>query len=183
MEEAYHEHCIIIRSQDRRPILANPRAGARGERSYPPRILSPAAPVLSCPDLLGPQIPADTSGSALPPALVEVPPCSPLLLQRSGPQFRLHLVPNPHFLSTGLMTRFLQTNEPLGGHIGPLMFQFEYLNKLKMISLHHSLELFEVFRQRLPEGYRYCIEIRSLNWLQGEYFDFLAEHGLGHVFL
>jgi uncharacterized protein YecE (DUF72 family) len=93
------------------------------------------------------------------------------------------LVPNPHFFSTGLMVRFLQTIEPLGDHIGPLMFQFEYLNKQKISSLHRFLELFEVFRQGLPQSYRYCIEIRNPNWLRGEYFDFLAEHGLGHVFL
>jgi uncharacterized protein YecE (DUF72 family) len=35
------------------------------------------------------------------------------------------LIPNPHFLSTELMAKFLQTLEPLGEHIGPLMFQFE----------------------------------------------------------
>jgi uncharacterized protein YecE (DUF72 family) len=52
-----------------------------------------------------------------------------------------------------------------------------------MGSLHRFLELFEVFRQGLPEGYRYCIEIRNPNWLRGEYFDFLTEHGMGNVFL
>ena len=92
-------------------------------------------------------------------------------------------VPNPHFLSTGLMARFLETIEPLGDHIGPLMFQFEYLNKMKMGGLHSFLELLEVFRQGLPEGYRYCLEIRNPNYLRAPYFNFLAEHGLGHVFL
>jgi uncharacterized protein YecE (DUF72 family) len=81
------------------------------------------------------------------------------------------------------MERFLQAIEPLGDHIGPLMFQFEYLNKMKMGSLHRFLEMFEVFLQGLPKGYRYCIEIRNPNWLRREYFDFLAEYGLGHVFL
>ena len=93
------------------------------------------------------------------------------------------LVPNPHFFSPGLMVRFLQTIEPLGNHISPLKFQIEYLNKQKMSSLHRVLELFEVFRQGLPQSYRSCIEIRNPNWLWGEYFDFLAEYGLGHVFL
>ncbi len=32
-----------------------------------------------------------------------------------------------------------------------------------MASLHHFLELFEVFRQGLPSGYRYCLEIRNPN--------------------
>jgi uncharacterized protein YecE (DUF72 family) len=93
------------------------------------------------------------------------------------------LIRNPFFLSTGLMARFLHTLEPLGDHIGPLMFQFCYLNKLKMASLSHFLELFEVFRQGLPIGYQYCLEIRNPNYLRREYFDYLAEHHLGHVFL
>ncbi len=93
------------------------------------------------------------------------------------------LIPNPHFLSTGLMVKFLKTIEPLSDHIGPLMFQFEYLNKMKMAGLHNFLELFDVFCQGLPEDYQYCIEIRNPNYLRVPYFDFLAEHGLGHVFL
>jgi uncharacterized protein YecE (DUF72 family) len=93
------------------------------------------------------------------------------------------LVPNPHFLSSDLMGKFLQTLEPLGDHIGPLMFQFEYLNKNKMASLGHFTEMFEVFLQGLPSGYQYCIEIRNPNFLKKEYFDFLAEHHLGPVFL
>ena len=93
------------------------------------------------------------------------------------------LVPNPYFLSTQLMENFLQTLEPLGDHIGPLMFQFEYLNKTKMTTLGHFLEMFQIFRQGLPVGYQYCIEIRNPNFLKDAYFDFLAKRHLGHVFL
>ncbi len=93
------------------------------------------------------------------------------------------LVPNSHFLSTDLMGKFLQTLEPLGDHVGPLMFQFEYLNKNKMASLDHFMETFEFFLLGLPMGYQYCIEIRNPNYLRDEYFDFLAERRLGHVFL
>jgi len=93
------------------------------------------------------------------------------------------LQPNPHFLSTELMARFINSIEPLGEHIGPLMFQFEYLKKTKMPSLTHFIELFEVFLHGLPKGFQYCIEIRNPNFLKEPYFDFLAEHNLGHVFL
>ncbi len=93
------------------------------------------------------------------------------------------LVPNPHFLSTDLMGKFLQTLEPLGDHIGPLLFEFEYLNKIKMPSLGHFTEMFAVFLQGLPAGYKYCVEIRNPNYLSDEYFDFLTEHHLGPVFL
>lgn len=93
------------------------------------------------------------------------------------------LIPNPHFFSTALMEKFLHALEPLGDHIGPLMFQFEYLNKTKMTSLLHFIEVFEVFLHGLPNDFQYCIEIRNPNYLKAEYFDFLAEHRLGHVFL
>ena len=63
------------------------------------------------------------------------------------------------------------------------MFQFEYLNQQKMAGLHHFFELFSTFRRGFPGGYRYCIETRDPNWLRGEYFDFLAGDGLGHLFL
>ena len=81
------------------------------------------------------------------------------------------------------MEKFLQTLEPLGDHIGPLMFQFEYLNKIKMASLNHFMDMFEAFRNGLPKGYQYSIEIRNPNFLKNEYFDYLAEYRLGHVFL
>jgi uncharacterized protein YecE (DUF72 family) len=92
-------------------------------------------------------------------------------------------VPNPYFLSTELMAKFIETIEPLGDHIGPLIFQFEYLNKNKMSGLSHFIEMFEIFKKGVPEGYRYCIEIRNPNFLKDEYFDFLSDLGLGHVFL
>ena len=62
------------------------------------------------------------------------------------------LVANPHFLSIGLMKRFLEAIESLGDHIGPLMFQFKYLDKMKMAGLRHFLDLFEAFRRELPDG-------------------------------
>src|SRR5512136_2951064 len=42
--------------------------------------------------------------------------------------------PNPHFLDDGLLRRFLDRLSPLGPKLGPIMFQFEYLNKQKMAS-------------------------------------------------
>jgi uncharacterized protein YecE (DUF72 family) len=42
------------------------------------------------------------------------------------------LTANPHFLSTELMLSFLKLVEPLHNNLGPLIFQFEYLNKVKM---------------------------------------------------
>ena len=44
------------------------------------------------------------------------------------------LVTNPHFLSPGLFSTFLSALDPLGDTLGPIMFQFEYLNQQKMPS-------------------------------------------------
>ena len=93
------------------------------------------------------------------------------------------LTANPHFLSVGLMQRFLELLEPLDGRIGPLNFQFEYLNKQKMGGVGEFIEKFGKFVARLPAGLTYCIEIRNPNYLTAEYFDFLASSGLHHVFL
>ncbi len=110
-------------------------------------------------------------------------PNSITLTHQYSKQKKAPLVPNPYFLSTELMERFLKSIEPLDDHIGPLIFQFEYLNKTKMTGLIHFMELIEVFLQGLPKEFQYCIEIRNPNFLKDRYFDFLAEQHLGHVFL
>ncbi len=93
------------------------------------------------------------------------------------------LLPNPNFLSIGLMRQFLKIIEPLGKHLGPLIFQFEYLNKAKMSGVAEFLSVFGEFVDHLPGGFTYCLETRNRNYLQPRYFDFLTEHDLYHVFL
>jgi uncharacterized protein YecE (DUF72 family) len=93
------------------------------------------------------------------------------------------LIANPHFLSVDLMLRFLESIEPLGKKIGPLNFQFEYLNKQKISGLGEFLDRFGRFIGDLPAGLTYCLETRNPNFFHDRYFDFLAEKGLYHVFL
>jgi uncharacterized protein YecE (DUF72 family) len=93
------------------------------------------------------------------------------------------LVGNPHFLSVDLFNKFLTALEPMGRRLGPLMFQFEYLNKRKMASQADFLEQFSDFIGACPRGYRYCVETRNPNYLNRTYFDFLRRHRLCHVFL
>lgn len=90
---------------------------------------------------------------------------------------------NPYFLSNELMDRFVSSLEPLHGRIACLMFQFEYLNKQKMESLDMFLDQFHEFVQNLPYGLTYCVEIRNPNYLKAEYFKFLEESDLIHIFL
>ena len=93
------------------------------------------------------------------------------------------LRPNPCFLSVPLMERFLGTLEPLGTKVGPLVFQFEYLNKKKMGSLGEFINRFGKFARQLPDGHDYFVETRNPNYLKRPFFDFLDSVHLHPVFL
>lgn len=94
------------------------------------------------------------------------------------------LTVNPHFLSNDLMQRVLDSLEPVHHALGPLMFQFEYLNKQKMPGgVAEFIDKFGKFVAELPKGFIYCIESRNPNNLNSKYFDFLKSQNLNHVFL
>jgi len=64
------------------------------------------------------------------------------------------------------------------------MFQFEYLNKQKMVSLNHFMEMFRAFHTKLPKNIPAIgIEIRNPNYLSKNYFQFLNSLNIYHVFL
>lgn len=93
-------------------------------------------------------------------------------------------VPNPHFLSPSLMLEFLERLEPLHKHLGPLIFQFEYLNKLKMPGgVRQFSDQLGNFVEQLPKEFTYSVETRNPNYLARGYFEFLAQSNLYHVFL
>jgi len=93
------------------------------------------------------------------------------------------LVANPHFLSVPLFQDFLSLLDPLRDVLGPLMFQFEYLNRQKMPSQDHFQERFEVFARALPGSYSYAVEVRNPNYLNQPYFEFLSRNRLSPVLL
>lgn len=91
--------------------------------------------------------------------------------------------PNKHFLDLDLTTRFLRSLEPMEEKLGPIMFEFEYLNKEKMESLETFLVALENFFQGLPGGYQYGVETRNPNYLKPSYFSLLKRYKVAHVFL
>lgn len=90
---------------------------------------------------------------------------------------------NPHFLSIDLFNEFLNRVEPLKGHIGVLMFQFEYLNRQKMASQAEFLQKFGQFIDACSKEYPYAVETRNPNYLDEHYFKFLNRRDLSHVFV
>jgi uncharacterized protein YecE (DUF72 family) len=91
--------------------------------------------------------------------------------------------PNPSFLDHDLLCRFLDALSPLESRLGPVMFQFEYLNKQKMASKEVFFERFGEFIDAAPKGYRYAVEIRNPNYLSPAFFSFLKDRDLGFVYL
>lgn len=93
------------------------------------------------------------------------------------------LVENPHFLSPELFFRFLDSLSPMHGLLGPVMLQFEYLNRQKMASQRAFLDRLGDFLAAMPRDIPLGIESRNPNYLSRPYFDLLAAHGVAHVFL
>ena len=92
--------------------------------------------------------------------------------------------PNKNFLSAELFETFLQKLKPIEKQIGCLMLQFEYMNKQKMPSLHiFQNKLFD-FINELPKSIPpIAVEIRNPNYLTENYFKFLYDLNIYHVFL
>jgi len=91
--------------------------------------------------------------------------------------------PNPQFLDLRLLREFLERLSPLGRKLGPIMFQFEYLNRQKMASKEAFFERFGEFIAAAPAGFHYAVEIRNPNYFSPAFFDFLKKQGLGFVYL
>jgi uncharacterized protein YecE (DUF72 family) len=90
---------------------------------------------------------------------------------------------NPSFLSPSLFGTFLTLLEPLQDVLGPLLLQFEYLNRQKMRSHDHFQELLAAFVEQIPASHRYAVEVRNPKYLNASFFAFLNHHDLSPVFL
>ena len=84
--------------------------------------------------------------------------------------------PNPHFLSAKLASAFLDSISPLHDVLGPVILQFEYLNREKMASQEAFEKSLRTFRPFLPGGFEFGIEIRNPNYLNDRLFGFLQDN-------
>jgi uncharacterized protein YecE (DUF72 family) len=93
------------------------------------------------------------------------------------------LLVNPDFLSVGLFAEFLTAIEPLLPAIDVVMLEFEYLNKVKMPGgVSQFMEKLAAFLDHVPGTVPIAIEPRNNQYLTSEWFSFLAERGVAHVF-
>lgn len=92
------------------------------------------------------------------------------------------LIPNPEFLSVEWFERFIGSIRDMLPRIDALELEFEYLNRDKMPSLEVFLDRLAEFFDRVEPGLPLAIETRNKNYLQREYFEFLRDKNISHVF-
>jgi len=90
---------------------------------------------------------------------------------------------NEQFLNADIFGQmFLRPCEAIRPHVGLLMFEFSRFYPGDFEHGRDFVAALDGFLGQLPEGWPYAIEMRNHNWLQSEYFDCLARHGVTHVF-
>ncbi len=93
------------------------------------------------------------------------------------------LEPNPHFLSVDLWESFLGSLSGIHDVLGPLILQFEYLNKQKMKGRPQFLEQLSGFLKAIPAGPEIAVELRNARYVDASWFDFLRDHDACPVLL
>jgi len=92
------------------------------------------------------------------------------------------LIPNPSFLSPEVFSEYIQRIEPMLPQVDAVMLEFEYLNKDKMKSVDDFMKAIDAFVANVPQTIPLAIETRNKNYLVDDYFRFLKEKHLIHVF-
>ena len=91
--------------------------------------------------------------------------------------------PNEHFLNIGLFVNgFLKPCEPYRKNIGLLMFEFSRFFPSDYGHGRDFVADLDKFLAALPRGWPYAVEMRNHHWLQPDYFNCLARHGVTHIF-
>jgi uncharacterized protein YecE (DUF72 family) len=90
---------------------------------------------------------------------------------------------NDHFLSPPLWSEFRERIAPLHDVTGPVILQFEYLNRQKMASQKLFLQELGRFAENAGAEWAIGIETRNGNYLNEAYFAFLSERKLVPVLL
>jgi uncharacterized protein YecE (DUF72 family) len=90
---------------------------------------------------------------------------------------------NPDFLNPELFTTtVLQPYQQFfRDHVGPLIFEFQYIKAAEKNVAQFSQQL-DNFFSALPIDFQYSVEIRNKNFLHPDYFSVLRKHQVAHVF-
>jgi uncharacterized protein YecE (DUF72 family) len=76
------------------------------------------------------------------------------------------------------LNEFLTAVEPLKEKLGPILFQFPYFSQRRFNEGDEFVDLLEPFVERLPDGYRFAIEIRNRSWFTPRLLDILRRRSV-----
>src|SRR2546430_1854659 len=76
---------------------------------------------------------------------------------------------------------FLNSMSILGEKLGPLVLQFAYFNKSVFRSQKDFLARLEPFLKTLPGEFRFAVEIRNQEWVDGNFLDLLRQYKIAFV--
>ncbi len=90
---------------------------------------------------------------------------------------------NSSFLDADLFDRaFLRALEPYRERVGVLIFEFGTFPRKTYESVEGFSRDLRTFLERLPENWRYSVEVRNREFLDEPYFSTLRDHNVAHVF-
>lgn len=90
---------------------------------------------------------------------------------------------NPNFLNADIFinTILKPYQQVFQDHIGPFIFEFQYIKSADKSVREFSQDL-DKFFSAIPDEFQYSVEIRNKNFLQSNYFEVLHKHNVAHVF-
>lgn len=74
------------------------------------------------------------------------------------------------------LQQFTDVMSLLGSKLGPLLFQFPYFSKRNFPNAEAFLDRLEPVLVRLPEGFRFALELRNRWWITSRLLDLLRAH-------
>jgi uncharacterized protein YecE (DUF72 family) len=79
------------------------------------------------------------------------------------------------------LAEFLKTMDVLGNKLGPIVFQFPFFNRSAFHDRHEFLDRLVPFLAKLPDRYKFALEIRNRDWLDSEFANLLRDRKIALV--
>ena len=76
------------------------------------------------------------------------------------------------------LTEYLRAMDALGDKLGPLLFQFGHFSERTFRTQADFLTVLQPFLRKLPKGYRFAVEIRNKQWLDGRFLGMLRDNSV-----
>jgi len=79
------------------------------------------------------------------------------------------------------LKQFVDTMGILGNKLGPMVLQFPFFNRAAFKSQSDFLDRLIPFLKKLPQGYKFAVEIRNKEWLDAAFAGVLRDFGIALV--